>query len=107
MDTQFKKLWANLMKWQYTFDQHNDNEENNYLQFEHLGSALGMLGYVVGEVEVVLLRIKYEDRRGVLMLEDYLLLCARCAHARSVFKRSAARKEKETLESFVLKMLYI
>ena len=95
------------MKWQYSFDQSTHKEQDNDLEFTHLGAALKMLGFALNDAEVELLKNRYQDRNGMLRLDDYLKICARCYHAKSVFKRSVGAKGKESLETFILKMLYI
>jgi hypothetical protein len=95
------------MKWQYSFDQSTHKEQANDLGFTQLGAALKMLGFALNDAEVELLKNRYQDRNGVLRLDDYLKICARCYHAKCVFKRSVGVKGKESLETFTLKMLYI
>lgn len=102
--SQFKDLWKRIMKWKYTFDA-SERDHDGRINYTELCIALRKLGFKLCDATIQCLMNRFQNKRGVIELDDFIQICSKTRAARRSYE-TRIKQGNASLDTFLLEIIY-
>lgn len=103
---QFQDRWNKILIWKRIFYECCNTKSSEHMNEEELFNSLRKTGFTLDERNVGLIFNKYQNRKGLIQLDDFIQICCRATRAKTSFEK-VLKEDSVYMDDYFMEMLYI